>query len=833
MTSEAVSAEKRLVLNVEGMTCASCVHTVESALQEVPGVLHASVNLATETAEVTFQEKATQAKALADAIRDAGYGTTTDKLTLNIGGMTCASCVHTVETALAGVDGVVRAQVNLATEQATVEYVRGAVEVAEISHAVGDAGYRVEGVQGADEIGADLERLSRRAELRRLTRKVGFSVSVAAVIMVLMLTPWAEKALSTFWTNVIAFGLATPVQFWAGSQFYAGAWGALKHRTSNMNTLIALGTSAAYLYSVVVTFSEELIPQATGTYFDTSATIIALILTGRLLEARAKGKTSEAIRTLMDLQPRTARLIRDGQEVDIPVAEVAVGDLVLVRPGERLPVDGEVVEGSSSVDESMLTGESIPVEKGPGASVYGATMNAEGSFTFRAGRVGRDTALGQIVRLVQQAQGSKAPIQRLADTVAAYFVPAVLAVALLTFALWMVWGPSPAYTFALLNLIAVLIIACPCALGLATPTAIMVGTGKGAEQGVLIRDAAALEQAHRLQVVVLDKTGTLTLGRPRVTDVVPLADLPVDEVLRLAASAERASEHPLATALVEEARSRGLELEQPREFRSLPGQGIVAQLNGSRVAVGNLSLVRELGLPGHDADGAGQRLSREGKTSMYLVVGDELVGVLGVADTLRPESAEAVAHLQALGLEVMMLTGDNSATAAAIAGQLGIERVLAEVLPDRKAAEVARLQAQGKRVAMVGDGINDAPALAQADVGIAIGTGADVAMEAADITLMRGDVGGVATAISLSRATLRVIRQNLFWAFFYNVALIPIAAGVLYLVFSDAGVPTGLQWALGDFGFLNPILAAFAMALSSVTVVSNSLRLRRWRPARA
>ena len=832
MTVETVPGKKLVTLRIEGMTCATCVHTVETALQGLPGVTEAAVNLATETAIVSYKPAGSSVRSMVQAVSSVGYGAGADQVRLSVPGLSDASGAKAIESRLLALDGVVKAVANPATEQVEVHYEPTALDLDAVRRAVEASGYRVESVETADELATELERLSRRSEVRRLRTKFLWSAVGAAVIMALMFTPAAERALGHFWLNVTAFVLATPLQFWAGWQFYVGAWGALKHRTSNMNTLIALGTSVAYGYSVVVTFFGGLFGQSAETYFDTEVVIISLILLGRLLEARAKGQTSGAIRALIALQPRTARVIRDGVEQDVAIAAVLVGDEVVVRPGERLPVDGEVVSGASTVDESMLTGESIPVEKELGSAVFGGTINVVGSFAYRATKVGKDTALAQVVRMVQMAQGSKAPIQRLVDTVAAYFVPAVLAVGAMTFAVWLVWGPSPAYQFALINAIAVLIIACPCALGLATPTAIMVGMGKGAEHGILVRDATALEQAHRLQVVVLDKTGTLTQGKPRLTDVFPLNGLTEREVLRLAASVERTSEHPIAAAIVDGAKAAGIELPAAGEFQAAPGRGVRAMVEGEWVTVGSMRLAREAGLALDGAEEAAAHLAEGGKTPMVLVRGEQVVGVLAVADTVRPESAEAVRRLQAQGLEVVMLTGDTKATANAIAGQLGIRHVVAEVLPGQKADEVRRLQAEGKRVAMVGDGINDAPALVQADVGIAIGTGTDVALEAADVALMRADVRGVAQAISLSRATITSIRQNLFWAFFYNTALIPLAAGVLYLFFRDGGMPQSLAWAFGEFGFLNPVLAALAMAFSSVSVVSNSLRLRRWKPSR-
>ncbi|MBN2199472.1 MAG: copper-translocating P-type ATPase, partial [Candidatus Aminicenantes bacterium] len=588
-------------------------------------------------------------------------------------------------------------------------------------------------------------------------------------------------------------------------------------RTADMNTLVTVGTLSAYFYSAAATLFPALFRRAgiaPAVYFDTSAFIIALILFGRLLEAGAKGRTSEAIRRLAGLQPRTAFVIRDGAEIEIPIADVQVGDLVLVRPGERIPVDGTVEEGRSSVDESMITGESMPVVKGPGNLVVGATLNKTGSFRFRATKVGRDTALAQIIRLVREAQGSKAPIQRLADVIAGYFVPVVISIAILTFVVWFVFGPEPPLTLALLNFVAVLIIACPCALGLATPTAVMAGTGKGAENGILIKGGESLETVHRVDTILFDKTGTLTKGEPEVTDIVPAPPFDEESLLWLAAAVEKPSEHPLGEAVLRKAREKGLEVDEARDFQAVEGQGVEAVVDGKRVMLGNSRLMADRGADVGALAGRAESFAAEGKTAVFAAVDGRPAGLLAVADTLKDHSAEAVAGLQKLGLEVIMLTGDHRKTAEAIAALAGIRRVIPEVLPGDKVSEIKKLQEAGRRVAMVGDGINDAPALAQADVGIAIGTGTDIAMEASDITLIRDDLRAVASAIALSKQTLRVIKQNLFWAFFYNVAGIPIAAGVLYPFF-------GL--------LLNPIIASAAMAFSSVSVVSNSLRLRRFK----
>lgn len=841
-------AQRQITFRVDGMTCASCVGHVGNALKEVPGVSDAQVNLATEAATVEFDPNRASPADLMNAVDSAGYTAVPETVTLNIGGMTCASCVSHVSRALNEVPGVVGASVNLATEQASVQYISGIATVEEFRAAVADAGYSVEGL--ADEgLSADeeKERLARTEVIKALRRKVLIAGTAGVAMMALMYIPLETLRLTEFQLNFILWAVATPVQFWVGATFYRGAWSAAKHRTSSMDTLIVLGTSVAYGYSTTLTFfgdffaeahlvhAHSLFAHSTGTYFDAAAIVISLVLLGRLLEAGAKGRTSEAIRKLMGLRPKTARVVRDGDEVDIPIEQVVIGDVLVVRPGEMLAVDGEVVDGASAVDESMLTGESLPVDKSIGSAIYGATINSTGSFRFRATKVGRDTALSQIIRLVQEAQGSQAPIQRLVDLIASRFVPAVVTVGIVTFVVWFTLGPAPALTIAILNIVAVLVIACPCALGLATPTAIMVGMGKGAERGILIRNAEALERAYKIDTVVLDKTGTLTQGEPVVTDVIS-AGLGEDELLRLAASAERDSEHPLGAAVLAAAAERGLKLDEISQFRALPGHGIEARLNGSAVTIGNLELMRGRGLDLNGMEAKALELSEQGKTSVFVGMDSQVAGVIAIADTLRPESRAAVAALHRMGLEVVMLTGDNAETAQAIARQAGIidgtgegrSRVLAQVLPDQKVDKIRSLQDEGKVVAMVGDGINDAPALTRADVGIAIGSGTDVAMAAADVTLMRADLRGVAEAIGLSKATMRIIKQNLFWAFGYNVALIPIAAGVLYLVFSS-GVPPGfLKYILGDFGFLNPVMAAAAMALSSVSVVTNSLRLRRF-----
>ena len=814
----------RITISVTGMACASCALRVERALSKKAGVMEAGVNFAAEKTSVVYDPTTTNPDDLIGAIRDAGYAADVREATFGVSGLTCASCVGRVERALTKVPGVLEANVNLANERATVEYLAGEVETRKLEKAIEGAGYGVIGEEESSSVEDSHER-----DYRKLRTDFLLAAALTVVILVGSLPHIFEFMLPipTGWLNLGLLLLATPVQLWAGWRFYRGAWAALKHGQANMNTLVVMGTSAAYLYSVVATLAPQVFAAGRAdVYFDTSALIITLILLGRLLEARAKGRTNEAIKKLAGLQAKTARVMRDGEEVDVPVENVEIGDFVVVRPGEKIAVDGLVLSGESAVDESMITGESIPVTKREGDEVIGATMNTSGAFRFEATKVGQDTALHQIMRMVEEAQGSKAPIQRLADRISAVFVPAVIGVAAVTFLVWLLFGPEPALTFALLNTVAVLIIACPCAMGLATPTSIMVGTGKGAEAGILIKGGEALEGAHKLDTVVLDKTGTLTKGRPELTDVVTRNGMGEEELLRLGASAERGSEHPFGEAIVRGAEHRGLPLAEAAVFEAVPG-GIRARVEGRGVLVGSLRFLSESGVFENRLLPKSEDLAREGKTPIFVAVDGEPVGLVAVADVVRDESREAVQRLHALGLEVAMLTGDNRRTAEAVARELDIDRVLPEVLPQDKASEVKRLQADGKRVGMVGDGINDAPALAQADVGIAIGTGTDVAMEAADLTLISGDARGVARGIGLSKATVRNIKQNLFWAFAYNVALIPVAAGILYPLFSEVSMPGVLSLVLGEYGFLNPVLAAAAMALSSVTVLSNALRLRR------
>jgi len=749
-----------------------------------------------------------------------------EKVTIPIEGMSCASCVARVEKALSEVPGVLSASVNLAAKSGSVEYVPGVADREMLRAAIAGAGYAVPEVKAGEDPMALQERMQREEERSLLTRlRLGIALGVPLFLLAQweMLAGSARMPFSTFTVALLQLLLATPIQFYSGSRFYRGAWATAKHGTTDMNTLVALGTTAAYAYSLVATFFPEIfsVPGAAAhVYFDTSAAIIVLILLGRYFESRAKGRTSDAVKKLVGLQPATARVIRAGAETDIPLGDVRVGDSVVVRPGEKIPVDGVVAEGAAAVDESMLTGEPMPVEKGPGGAVTGGTINLNGRLVFTAVRVGKDTVLARIVRMVQEAQGSKPPIGRLADVIASRFVPAVMGIAAVTFLAWWVFGPQPRLTYAMIATISVLIIACPCALGLATPTSIMVATGKGAELGILIRSGAALETAHKVQTVILDKTGTVTRGRPELSGVLPAPGGEFQgtdgerELLRLAAIAETGSEHPLGAAVVRGAQVRGIPLEPPREFFSAAGHGIRATAGGRLVRVGNRKWLEEEGVDPSAILPAADAVSEAGDTPVFIAVDGKAAGVAAVTDEIKESAPGAIRSLRQMGIEVVMLTGDNPRTAKAVAARAGIDRVMAEVLPDRKAEEVRKIQAEGKIVAMVGDGINDAPALAQADVGMAIGTGTDIAVEAGDIVLMSGDLGGIAAAVGLSRATLRNIRQNLFWAFAYNVVLIPVAAGVLY---PSYGV------------LLNPILAAAAMGLSSVTVVSNALRLRRFR----
>ena len=798
-----------LSLPVVGMTCAACASRVEKSLARLDGVRQASVNLATERASVELVPGAIDVITLTETIKKIGYDVPQAKARLAISGMTCANCAARIEKRLRKEMGVTNVSVNLATDSATVEFIPGVTDVPSLIRIIESLGYKANDAEPGALL--DAEQKAREKEIRSQRNRFLFSAALSLPLLLSMIghTGHVDHPILQFLNNGwVQLVLATPVQFIAGWPFYVDSYHNLRNRSANMSVLVATGTSAAYVYSLASLFAGERLG-IHGYYFETSAVLITLILLGKLLEARAKGRTSEAIKHLMGLQPKTARVIRNGEPVDVPIEEVAVGDVVLVRPGERIPVDGKVIEGYSTVDESMLTGESIPVEKSAGDEVIGATINKHGTLTFVATKVGRDTALAQIIRVVQEAQGSKAPIQRLADVVSGYFVPAVVGVALLTFFAWI--GVTGDFTRAMLNMTAVLVIACPCALGLATPTAITVGTGLGAEHGILFKGGEYLEKAHSLTAIVLDKTGTITQGKPQLTDVATHSGFDRQELLSLAAAAESRSEHPLAEAIVEGAKGRGASVGEPEEFEAMPGRGVRARVEGRTVYIGTRKLLQEAGVDVEPLQETLERLEREGKTAMGVAIDGQPAGVLAVADTLKPHAAQAIAALKERGLKVYMLTGDNARTAAAIARQVGIEeeRVFSEVLPEEKAATVARLQQEGEVVGMVGDGINDAPALATADLGIAIGTGADVAIETAGVALMGGDLRSLVAAIELSEMTMRKIKQNLFWALIYNSLGIPLAA----------------------LGMLSPILAGAAMALSSVSVVTNSTLLKRYIPA--
>jgi Cu+-exporting ATPase len=814
---------RKIDLPITGMTCAACAARIQNALSKMEGVKEVSVNLAAERASILLDPEKVTVEELMKTVKDQGYGTSLAKQIIPIRGMSCAACAVRVQKGLFSVPGVISADVNLATERATVEYLPTAAGIRELRKAIKEAGYDILSTMPGEDI-VEKEKREREAHYRSLKKKV--TVGAALTIPILILMYWDYLGLGNIMEIpmrlgfVLQFILATPVQFWIGWQFYTGAIAAARHRTTNMNSLIALGTSAAYFYSLLAVFFPQIFSGAGHTahavYFDSSSAIIVLILLGRTLEAKAKGQTSEAIKKLIGLKPKTARVLKNGAEEDVPVEDVEIGDIVIVRPGEKIPVDGIIKEGYSSVDESMITGEPIPAEKKTGAPVIGGTINKTGTFKFEAVKVGKEMMLSQIINLVQEAQGTKPPIARLADKISSIFVPSVMSIAALTFIIWYFFGPAPAFTYAFLNAIAVLIIACPCALGLATPTSIMVGTGKGAENGILIRGGEALETAQNINTIVFDKTGTITKGEPSLTDIIASDEVKTEDLLFYAGSAERGSEHPLAEAIVKRALDEGIALSEPYGFQAVPGHGIKATINEKTIRFGNLRMMEDenIAVP-EKLLKDWETLSGEGKTPMFIALDGNAKGILAVSDTLKEHSVEAVDILKRMGIEVVLLTGDNRRTAEAIGKAVGITRVIAEVLPEDKARVVKELQSEGKRVAMVGDGINDAPALAQANVGIALGTGTDVAMEASDITLIGGDLRGVVSAIALSKATLRNIKQNLFWAFAYNTILIPVAAGVLFPFF-------GL--------LLNPIFAAAAMGMSSVTVVTNALRLKRFSP---
>ena len=820
-------------LSVGGMTCRHCPPMVEKALEGIDGVKAAQVNLSSGTAAIDYDPGQASIGDLAKAIRSAGYSAGTAKTRLLIKNMHCSSCVTRIELALRMTPGVVSARANLGPNAVDVEYQPEVVDFAAIRRAIESAGHKIAEpkaakIKAAVEEDTDPEEAARNQEYRILMRKFWFAAIVSVPVMGLSypdlipgLRDWMPMGSETRRIVWALLGVLTlPVLVWSGSQFFSGMWDGLKHRSANMHTLIAIGVSAAFVYSVVAVAYPAMFPTVAlaEVFWDVTSVVIALVVLGLALELKAKGRTSEAIKKLMSLQAKTARVIRDGKEIDLPVEEVIVGDILIVRPGEKIPVDGALSEGSSAVDESMITGESIPIEKQVGDEVIGGTLNKTGSFQFRATKVGKDTALASIIRMVKDAQGSKAPIQRVVDLVSGYFVPTVMILAILAFVAWYLIGPEPRIIYATIVLVTTLIIACPCALGLATPTSLTVGIGKGAENGILIRSGDALQTSEKLDSLILDKTGTITRGEPALTDVVTTEGANEAEVLRLAASLERGSEHPLGEAIVNGAEQRGVDLTSAEGFAAIPGHGVSGRIVGKDVLLGNAKLMRDRGIDIESLTADWERLATEGKTPMYVGVDGKAAGLVAVADTVKSDSKEAIDLLKKMGIEVVMLTGDNQRTADAIAREVGVDRVLAEVLPDDKAHEVQKLQLEGRRVGMVGDGINDAPALAQADVGFAIGTGTDVAIEASDVTLIKGSLIGVVTAIEISRATMKNVRQNLVGAFGYNTAGIPVAMGLLYPFF-------GL--------LLSPLIAAAAMAFSSVTVVTNANRLRFFEPRRA
>lgn len=821
-------AGERVDLPITGMTCAACANRIEKKLNRQAGVQSASVNFATAKATVNYNPEKTNVSDLIQTVKDVGYdtaGTQKVEFIVDDSARPSGSGVP-IEKHLSQLSGVISADFNLATMAINVEYLSNIVNVRAVRVAIEDFGYKVREVSGSGESAEDSIEAAHAAEYKELKTKFWIAAVLSLPVLAIAMSHGRIELFNFSGVNWLQFVLATPVVFYCGAQFYLGAWAAFRHRAADMNTLIAIGTGAAYIYSIAATVFPSFFAKAGGqtampgmagmteipVYFEAASVIIALILLGKMLESRAKGQTGAAIRKLVGLQAKTARVIRDGKELEIETEEVVPGDIVLVRPGEKIPVDGLVTEGSSAIDESMLTGESLPVEKKAGDEVFGATINKTGAFSFQATKVGKNTALQQIVRLVQDAQGSKPPIAKLADVISGIFTPIVICLAILSFVIWFVAAPvDTRFILALVSFVSVLIIACPCALGLATPTAIMVGTGRGAENGILIKGGASLETAHKIDTIVLDKTGTITKGEPALTDVVTADNFNENELLGLVASAEKLSEHPLAAAIVRGAEDRNLPFVKVENFNALEGRGITAKVSGKDLLLGNLRLMNEQNIALNGAEATVEKLASEGKTPMFAAIDGKFAGIIAVADTIKPESKSAIESLQKLGLEVVMMTGDNKRTAEAVAAQVGIKRVLAEVLPEGKSDEIKRLQSEKKIVSMVGDGINDAPALAQADVGIAIGTGTDVAIEASDITLIRGDLRGVVTAIALSKATIRSVKQNLFWAFIYNVIGIPVAAGLLYPFF---GI------------LLSPVLASVAMSLSSVSVVANSLRLR-------
>ncbi|MGE7856193.1 heavy metal translocating P-type ATPase [Bacillus sp. NPDC094064] len=801
-----MNEQKEANLQISGMTCAACANRIEKGLKKVEGVHDANVNFALEKTKIMYDPAKTNPQQFKEKVESLGYSIVSDKAEFTVSGMTCAACANRVEKRLNKLDGVNKATVNFALESATVDFNPDQINVSEMKNTITKLGYKLE-VKSEEQEGAADHRLQ---EIERQKKKFIISFILSFPLL------WAMVSHFSFTSFIylpdmlmnpwVQLALATPVQFIIGGQFYIGAYKALRNKSANMDVLVALGTSAAYFYSVYLSIqsigsSEHM----TDLYFETSAVLITLIILGKLFEAKAKGRSSEAIKKLMGLQAKTAIVVRDGTEMKILIEEVVAGDIVYVKPGEKIPVDGEIVEGKSAIDESMLTGESIPVDKTIGDVVIGSTMNKNGFLKVKATKVGRDTALAQIIKVVEEAQGSKAPIQRVADQISGIFVPVVVVIAIITFAVWMIFVTPGDFGGALEKMIAVLVIACPCALGLATPTSIMAGSGRSAEYGILFKGGEHLEATHRLDTVILDKTGTVTNGKPVLTDVIVADGFHEEEILRLVGAAEKNSEHPLAEAIVEGIKEKGIEIPSSETFEAIPGFGIESVVEGKTLLIGTRRLMKKFDIDIEEVSKSMEELEREGKTAMLIAINKEYAGIVAVADTVKDTSKAAIARLKKMGLDVVMITGDNTQTAQAIAKQVGIDHVIAEVLPEGKAEEVKKLQAQGKKVAMVGDGINDAPALATADIGMAIGTGTDVAMEAADITLIRGDLNSIADAIFMSKMTIRNIKQNLFWALAYNALGIPIAA----------------------FGFLAPWVAGAAMAFSSVSVVLNALRLQR------
>jgi len=807
------------ILKIEGMTCAACAKTIERVSKKLPGVVEASVNFATEKLNINYDESKVKLSDIQSAVEKAGYKVlveTTNK-TLKIEGMTCAACAKNIERATRKLSGVIESNVNFATEKLTISFEPSLVRTSDIKKAIEKAGYKAL----EEESNVDLDKEKKEKEIKGLWNRFlisaifGFPLLLIAMVPMFIMLPEAiNPMMHPKGYAILQLVISLPIMY-TGKKYFIVGFKSLFRLSPNMDSLIAIGTSAAFLYSVFAVV--EILAGKTGyeMYFESAGVILTLITLGKYLETVTKGKTSEAIKKLMGLAPKTALIIRDNIEVEIPIDEVEVGDIVLVKPGEKMPVDGVVVEGITSVDESMLTGESMPVEKSTGHKIIGASINKNGAIKFKATKVGKDTALAQIITLVENAQGSKAPIAKLADVISSYFVPVVIVIAIVSSLTWLISGES--VVFSLTIFISILVIACPCALGLATPTAIMVGTGKGAEYGVLIKSGIALETAHKIQTIVFDKTGTLTEGKPNVTDIVTVAGIDEKYLLQIAASAEKGSEHPLGEAIVKGAEERNLEFKKVDSFKAIPGYGIEVTIEGNKILLGNMKLMVESKISLEKLEDISNKLAEEGKTPMYIAIENKISGIIAVADTVKENSKKAIERLHAMGIEVAMITGDNKKTAAAIAAQVGIDRIYAEVLPEDKANEVKKLQAEGKKVAMVGDGINDAPALAQADIGIAIGTGTDVAMESADIVLMRSDLMDVPTALQLSKKTITNIKQNLFWAFGYNILGIPVAMGILHLF----GGP-----------LLNPIIAALAMSFSSVSVLTNALRLKGFKPLR-